>query len=124
MYNLNTYHCNMIVYGIKNCDTMKKSFVWLDEHQIDYSFHDYKKVGITRAKLEEWLNKVDVKQLINTKGTTFKKLTPEQQASIEQPEHAIAFMLEQPSMIKRPLIEYQGTILLGFDAAKWSELFI
>jgi Spx/MgsR family transcriptional regulator len=113
----------MIVYGIKNCDTMKKSFVWLDENQIDYSFHDYKKVGISRAKLDEWLNKVDVKQLINTKGTTFKKLTPEQQTSISNREAALHLMLENPSMIKRPLIEYQGTILLGFDAAKWSELF-
>ncbi len=114
----------MIVYGIKNCDTMKKSFVWLNEHQLSYTFHDYKKLGITREKLQEWLSKLDVKQLINTKGTTFKKLTPEQQASISQPEQAITLMLDQPSMIKRPLIEYKDQILLGFDTTMWSKLFL
>lgn len=114
----------MIVYGIKNCDTMKKSFVWLDEQQLSYTFHDYKKVGITHEKLQDWLSKVDVKQLINTKGTTFKKLTPEQQASINEQEKAISLMLEQPSMIKRPLIEYKGQILLGFDTTTWSKLFL
>lgn len=102
---------------------MKKAFTWLDEKGVNYTFHDYKKQGINTTKLTEWLKNIAVDKLINTKGTTFKKLTPEQQASIKQPNLAIDLMLNNPSMIKRPLVEHNGTYTLGFDAGNWSILF-
>ena len=110
------------IYGIKNCDTMKKAFIWLDDQGIKYTFHDYKKQGITVPKLNEWLKNIAVDKLINTKGTSFKKLTPEQQASITQPSLAIELMLSNPSMIKRPLVEFDGNYTLGFDANVWTAL--
>lgn len=115
---------NITIYGIKNCDTMKKAFIWLDEQGIKYTFHDYKKQGITNAKLNEWLKNIDVDKLINTKGTTFKKLTPEQQACITKPNLAIELMLSNPSMIKRPLVEFDGKYTLGFDANTWGNLLM
>lgn len=102
---------------------MKKAFNWLDEHGIDYTFIDYKKAGITEAKLNEWLKHIDVKKLINTKGTTFKKLSTEQQLSITNLHKAVELMQANTSMIKRPLVEYNGTYTLGFDAEAWDKLF-
>lgn len=113
---------NITIYGIKNCDTMKKALIWLDEQGIKYTFHDYKKQGITDAKLNEWLKHIAPDKLINTKGTTFKKLTPEQQSSITKPNLAIELMLSNPSMIKRPLVEFDGNYTLGFDANVWADL--
>ncbi len=115
---------NITIYGIKNCDTMKKAFTWLEQQGINYTFHDYKKQGITDAKLNEWLKNIAVDKLINTKGTTFKKLTPEQQSSITKPNLAIELMLSNPSMIKRPLVEFNGNYTLGFDAATWQNLLL
>lgn len=100
---------------------MKKSFDWLNENHKTYIFHDYKKSGISAEKLGEWLSRVDVSLLINTKGTTFKKLTPEQQLSITNKESAIALMLSNPSMIKRPLIEANNSIYLGYKPEDWSK---
>ncbi|MFN3446483.1 MAG: ArsC family reductase [Bacteroidia bacterium] len=114
---------SITIYGIKNCDTMKKAFNWLDEHGVKYTFHDYKKLGITTDKLTEWLQQVEVNKLINNKGTTFKKLTPEQQESISNKVHAIALMQNQPSMIKRPLVEVNHKIILGFNTADWDDIF-
>ncbi len=102
---------------------MKKAFNWLDEHGIKYAFHDYKKQGITADKLNEWLQQTEVTKLINTKGTTFKKLTPEQQESINNKVHSVELMLNQPSMIKRPLIEVNNKVVLGFNAAEWEIIF-
>jgi arsenate reductase len=107
------------IYGIKNCDTMKKAFAWLDAHGIIYTFHDYKKLGITSHKLTAWLQDVNVSELINTKGTTFKKLTTQQQESIHDKAQAIALMINQPSMIKRPLVEVNNKILLGYKPTDW-----
>ncbi len=102
---------------------MKKAFNWLDKQGIVYTFHDYKKQGISAPKLTQWMDKIAVDKLINTKGTTFKKLTPEQQTSINTPNAAIELMLSNPSMIKRPLVEFDGKYTLGFDANVWAELF-
>lgn len=102
---------------------MKKAFTWLDEHGIAYTFHDYKKQGITTNKLTEWLQQTEVTRLINTKGTTFKKITPEQQKSISSKLAAVEIMLNQPSMIKRPLVEVNNKIVLGFNAAEWETIF-
>jgi arsenate reductase len=109
------------IYGIKNCDTMKKAFTWLDDHGISYTFHDYKKLGITPDKLNEWLKTIPLNKLINTKGTTFKKLTHEQQESMHDTSQAIELMVNQPSMIKRPLVEKNNLILLGFEVNAWED---
>ena len=105
------------VYGIKNCDTMKKAFAWLDEHGVAYTFHDYKKSGIDSARLHAWSKAVGWKTLLNTRGPTFRKLSPEQQ-DISTQSKAVATMLEFPSAIKRPVVETaSGQLLVGFDPA-------
>ncbi len=102
------------LYGIKNCDTMKKAIHWVAEREIDYVFHDYKKEGVERCKLVEWCKVVGWKSLINTKGTTWKNLSPEQQAITAQGQ-AVALMMENPSVIRRPVVEANGQLLIGFD---------
>ena len=104
-----------ILYGIKNCDTMKKAFAWCDRHNIAYDFRDYKKSGVDRARLVAWCKAVGWKTLVNTKGTTFRKLSSEQQ-NITTQGQAVALMLEYPSMIRRPVVETaNGQLLVGFD---------
>ena len=104
----------IVIYGIKNCDTMKKARAWLDKHGVDYAFHDYKTAGIERAKLERWAKKVGWEMLLNRAGTTFRKLTDRDKSGITQPK-AIALMLKQPSMIKRPVLDAGGgKLLVGF----------
>lgn len=103
------------IYGIRNCDSMKKAFKWLDERGILYEFHDYKKAGVPRDKLIAWCKALGWKTLLNTKGTTWRKLTPEQQDIATQGK-AVATMLEHPSVIRRPVIEAEsGQLLVGFD---------
>ncbi len=105
------------IYGIKNCDTMKKAFAWCDERGIAYTFHDYKKQGVPRDQLVAWCRAVGWKTLVNTKGTTYRKLTPEQQ-DIQTQSKAVALMVEFPSLIKRPVVlTGSGQLLVGFDPA-------
>jgi arsenate reductase len=105
---------SVIIYGIKNCDTMKKARAWLDEHGIDYSFHDYKTAGIERDRLEGWSKKVGWESLLNRNGPTFRKL-PEKDKSGLGVKKALSLMLAQPSMIKRPVLELGGgKLLVGF----------
>ena len=102
------------IYGIKNCDTMKKARAWLDNHGVGYAFHDYKSAGIERAKLEGWAKKVGWETLLNRAGTTFKKLPDKDKESVTE-QKAIALMLAQPSMIKRPVLDLGGgKLLVGF----------
>ena len=102
------------IYGIKNCDTMKKARAWLDKHKVDYAFHDYKSAGIARKKLEAWAKKAGWKTLLNRAGTTFKKLPDKDKDNVTE-KRAIALMLVQPSMIKRPVLELGGgKLLVGF----------
>jgi arsenate reductase len=102
------------IYGIKNCDTMKKARAWLDKHGIDYTFHDYKTAGIERERLERWEKKVGWETLLNRAGTTFRKL-PEKDKQVSDARKAIALMLEQPSMIKRPVLDLgRDQIVVGF----------
>jgi Spx/MgsR family transcriptional regulator len=104
----------IIIYGIKNCDTVKKARGWLDKHKVDYAFHDYKTGGIERAKLETWAKKAGWETLLNRAGTTFKKLPDKDKANVTE-KKAIALMLKQPSMIKRPVLELGGgKLLVGF----------
>jgi arsenate reductase len=102
------------IYGIKNCDTMKKARAWLDQRGIEYDFHDYKSAGIGRGKLEGWAKKVGWETLINRAGLTFKKLPDKDKQGLNE-KKAIMLMLGQPSMIKRPVIELAGgKLLVGF----------
>ncbi|MFV9653767.1 ArsC family reductase [Pseudomonas sp. NY15366] len=101
------------LYGIKACDTMKKARTWLDEHQVDYAFHDYKSVGIDRANLEKWCNEHGWQTILNRAGTTFRKLDDAQKADLDQAK-AIELMLAQPSMIKRPVLDLGDKTLVGF----------
>ena len=104
---------SITIYGIKACDTMKKARTWLDDHGVTYAFHDYKAVGIDRASLERWAGQVGWEVLLNRSGTTFRKLAEADKADLNQ-DKAIALMLEQPSMIKRPVLDVDGQLLVGF----------
>jgi arsenate reductase len=102
------------IYGIKNCDTMKKARAWLDKHGVDYAFHDYKTAGIERKRLEQWSKKVGWETLLNRAGQTFRKLSDKDKSGINE-NKAIALMLAQPSMIKRPVLDIGGgKLLVGF----------
>ena len=102
------------LYGIKNCDTMKKARAWLDAHGIAYAFHDYKSAGIAREKLARWADKVGWETLLNRAGTTFRKLPDGRKTGLTE-ARALKLMLEQPSMIKRPVLEPGGgKLLVGF----------
>jgi arsenate reductase len=102
------------IYGIKNCDTMKKARAWLDKRGVDYVFHDYKTAGIERARLEGWVKKLGWEKLLNRAGTTFRKLPDKDKVGLTE-KKAIALMLTQPSMIKRPVLDLgAGKLLVGF----------
>lgn len=110
---------SITIFGIKNCSTMKKAFDWLDEHGIAYHFHDYKKFGIDARTLHRWCAQVGRDALINTRGTTWRKLD-EARRTILTDEAAIALMAEQPSLIRRPVLEFgDGKLLLGFDPTRF-----
>ncbi|NHN89147.1 arsenate reductase [Acetobacter conturbans] len=110
------------IYGIKSCDTMKKAMAWLDAHDVAYIFHDYKKEGADRGRLLEWVKVVGWEALINRSGTTFRKLPDEDKADLTQ-EKAIALMLSNPSMIRRPVLETSLGIQVGFKPDCYAELF-
>lgn len=110
------------IYGIRNCDTMKKAFIWLDGHGIEYAFHDYRKAGIDKAKLEDWAQKAGWQTIINRAGLTFKKLPEADKAHLTE-KKAIALMLAQPSMIKRPVIEKGAELLIGFKPDSYAQAF-
>ena len=106
------------IYGIKNCDTMKKARAWLDELGVGYAFHDYKSAGIDRATLEDWVKKVGWETLLNRAGTTFRALPDEKKEGLSE-KKAIALMLNQPSMIKRPVLIAGGKMLVGFKPEQY-----
>lgn len=103
------------IYGIKNCNTVKKALDWLSSHQIEYTFHDFKKEPATETKLKQWETFVDWSILVNKKGTTWKKLTSEEQAEVQNANTANKVLLNNNSMIKRPIIELNNDLILGFD---------
>ena len=110
------------IYGIKNCDTMKKARGWLETHKITHQFHDYKAVGIDKTTLEGWAKKVGWEILLNRAGTTFKKLPDADKENVTE-KKAIALMLAQPSMIKRPVLEAKGKLTVGFKPEDYKKLF-
>ena len=102
-----------ILYGIPNCDTVKKARVWLDQHDVAYAFHDYKKIGIDRPRLEAWVAEHGWEVVLNRAGTTFRALPDADKANLDA-GRAIDLMLAQPSMIKRPVLETEDGLLVGF----------
>jgi arsenate reductase (glutaredoxin) len=110
------------VYGIPNCDTVKKARTWLDARGVAYAFHDYKKLGIDAATLNRWADAVGWEALLNRAGTTFKKLPGADKADIDRAK-AIALMVANPSMIKRPVVEGAGPLLVGFKPDEWAGAF-
>ena len=110
------------IYGIKNCDTMKKAFAWLDSHGVRYEFHDYKASGIDLEHLNAWSHQVGWETLFNTRGTTWRKLPPSQQANLDEAK-AIRLMIENPSLIKRPVLDTGSTLLVGFEPGRYSSAF-
>ena len=109
------------IYGIKNCDTMKKARAWLDKRGVDYAFHDYKASGIERDRLEQWSKKVGWETLLNRAGTTFRKLPDKDKTDLDA-RKAVALMLAQPSMIKRPVLDLGGgKLLVGFTPEVYGE---
>jgi Spx/MgsR family transcriptional regulator len=108
------------LYGIKNCDTMKKARAWLDAKGVPYAFHDYKAEGIDRPRLEAWARAVGWETLLNRAGTTFRKLPDADKADLDE-RKALTLMLDQPSMIKRPVLDLDGTLLVGFKPDYYAE---
>ncbi|MGN6287464.1 MAG: ArsC family reductase [Afipia sp.] len=113
---------SVTIYGIKNCDTMKKARSWLDERNIAYSFHDYKAAGIERERLEDWAKQVGWETLLNRAGTTFRKLADAEKTNLTE-KKAIALMVAQPSMIKRPVLEEGSRLLVGFKPDIYAKEF-
>ncbi len=110
------------IFGIKNCDTMKKARTWLEANGTEYAFHDYKASGIDKVHLESWCDAAGWETVLNRAGTTFKKLDDADKADLTR-EKAISLMLAQPSMIKRPVLEAKGKVTVGFKPETYAALF-
>lgn len=110
-------------YGIPNCDTVKKARNWLDGQGLAYTFHDYKREGADPARLATWIDAKGLDTILNRRGTTFRKLDDAQKADIDAPK-AVALMVAQPGMIKRPVVEYPGGVLVGFDPSAWAAALV
>jgi len=110
------------LYGIRNCDTVKKARAWLDAHGVAYDFHDYKTAGVDRARLEGWVVRLGWEVLLNRAGTTFRKLPDADKSGLDAAK-AINLMIAQPSMIKRPVVDQGGALLVGFKPDAWADAF-
>lgn len=110
------------LYGIPNCDTIKKARKWLEKNGIEYQFHDFRKNGLDEKQLRKWVKELGWEVLLNRRGMTWRKLSDEQKESINE-KNAITLMLEQPAMIKRPVLDLDGKIHVGFKEAEYQELF-
>jgi len=107
------------LYGIPNCDTVKRARAWLAEHGLEAAFHDFKKAGVPADRLEAWIGAVGWEALLNRKGTTWRKLDEATRAGVMDAASAAALMRAQPSVIKRPVVEWGRAITVGFDPAAW-----
>lgn len=112
----------LILYGIPNCDTVKKARRWLDEHGVAYRFHDFRKDGLGAGRLQGWIDTLGWEKLLNRSGTTFRKLPDEQKDGLDAAK-ARALMLEQPAMIRRPVVEAGSAVSVGFAADDWQARF-
>ncbi len=111
----------LIIYGIDNCSTMKKAFDWLTTENLVYQFHNYKKNNITAATLQTWVDELGWEKLLNTKGTTWRALEPEERADLDVAK-AISLMQAKPSLIRRPVISGAKSLVVGFDPARYAEI--
>ena len=111
------------IYGIPNCDTVKKARVWADKHGLAVTFHDYKKEGADPARIAAWIAAAGLDVVVNRKGTTWRNLTDERKAAIVDADSALALMLENPSVIKRPVVQGAGLVTVGFSPAAFEEKF-
>jgi len=112
----------LTMFGIPNCDTVKKARTWLDTRGIAYTFHDYKKVGIAPDLVAQWVAMAGLDKVLNRAGTTYRKLSEADKAGIDAPK-AVALMVAQPSLIKRPIVVHPGGLLVGFREAEWGAVF-
>ena len=112
----------IILYGIPNCDTVKKARAFLAEQGVAHEFHDFKKQGVPAPHLDQWLGEVGWEKLVNRKGTTWRKFDADTQEAVKDAASAKALMLAQPSVIKRPVVEWGGQTTVGFDPAAWALL--
>ena len=124
MFNayLLTLNSMVTIYGIKNCDTMKKAFKWLDEHGVEYEFHDYKKAGLDEKQLKVWVKQVGWETLVNRRGTTWRKLPEADRENIDEAK-AIKLMLANLSLIKRPVLDTGKELHVGFKADDYAKIF-
>lgn len=113
---------SIVVYGIPNCDTVKKARAWLAENGVDHQFHDFKKQGVPADRLTAWSAQVGWEKLLNRKGNTWRKLDAEEQEGVTDAASAQALMRAQPSVIKRPVVEWGDRTTVGFDKAAWALL--
>lgn len=113
----------IVLYGIPNCDTVKKARTWLAARSVQHVFHDFKKTGLDRATIESWLAELDWEVLVNRKGTTWRKLDDESKAAVTDADSAIALMLASPSVIKRPILATGTTISVGFSDDLYQHIF-
>jgi arsenate reductase len=111
-----------IIFGIPNCDTVKKARNWLDKHEIDYLFHDFRRDGLTEKQIKDWLKKVDMEVLLNKRSRTWRELGDSQKTNVTT-DKAIKLMLKQPSLIKRPVLVVGKDVNVGFDSKQYQSLF-
>jgi Spx/MgsR family transcriptional regulator len=114
----------MNIYGIKNCNTVKKALDWLKENKVDFEFHDFKKEGISTEKLQEWSKKVGYEKLLNKQGLTWKQLDAEIKVTITGEKEALQLLHAKNSMIKRPVLEFENDLILGFKEEEYKKLFL
>jgi Spx/MgsR family transcriptional regulator len=114
----------MNIYGIKNCNTVKKALDWLKENKVDFEFHDFKKEGVSTEKLQKWSNKVGYEKLLNKQGLTWKQLDAEIKATITGEKEALQLLHAKNSMIKRPVLEFENDLILGFKEEEYKKLFL
>jgi len=112
----------MILYGISNCDTVKKAKNWLETNNIDYRFHDFRKQGLEPETVQDWLNQIPWDKLLNKRSTTWRNLEPEVQQSVNA-ENIIQLLVENPTLIKRPVLKVNGIINIGFNADTYQGIF-
>ena len=108
------------LYGIPNCDTVKKARKWLDTNGVEYAFHDYKKEGADEGKLAAWIADKGVDIVLNKRGTTYRKLSDAEKTKAGDGHKAVGLLVQHPSMIKRPIVEFEGGVLVGFKEDEWS----
>lgn len=110
------------IYGIKNCNSVKKALDWMNENSIEFEFHDFKKEGVTEDQIKTWAELTDWNLLVNKKGTTWRKLSEEVQNSMDSLENSIPVFMENTSLIKRPVIHLENQVILGFDPEQYQKL--